>query len=62
MIGEYGVQPGQTPAWRCDDIGTEFVAVAELRTPANRGLDRERLRNLQRGIAAGAALPAVPVC
>jgi hypothetical protein len=61
MVAEYGVQPGQTPAWRCDDVGMELVPVAELRTPATRGLDAERLRSLLRGIAAGAALPAVPV-
>ena len=39
----------------------ELVPVAELRTPATRGLDGERLRSLLRGIAAGGALPAVPV-
>jgi ParB-like chromosome segregation protein Spo0J len=61
MVAEYGVQPGNALAWRCDDVGMELVPVAELRTPASRGLDAERLRNLLRGIAAGVALPAVPV-
>ena len=46
------VQPGRARAWRCDDVGMELVPVAELRTPATRGLDAERLRSLLGGMAA----------
>lgn len=61
MLAVYGLQPVRAPDRRCDEPGAELVPLAELRVPATRGLDPERLRRLLAGVAAGAALPAVPV-
>ncbi|MGB6452252.1 MAG: hypothetical protein WBE92_15990 [Steroidobacteraceae bacterium] len=63
MLVECGLHAsGATaPAWRCDEPNAELVPVVELRVPAARGLDPERLRSLLLGVAACDALPAVPV-
>lgn len=61
LLAEYGIQSGRASAWRCDNSDVELVAVAELRIPAARGLDAERLRRLLSALSAGDALPAVPV-
>ena len=63
MLTEYGFQPGRPPAptWHCDDPGVELVPLVALRVPLGRGLDPQRLRWPLGRIAAGHALPAVPV-
>ena len=52
-------------SYRCDDASAALLPLAEVRGPViaphKRGLDRDRLRAVITGTAAGSAMPPVPV-
>ncbi len=61
MLAEFGLFPVHAPVMRCTDAGSVPLPLADLRWPAGRAFDPDRLRRLLHGIASGSDLPAVPV-
>lgn len=67
LFAAAGLRPGGATerSFRCESAGIAFVPIAQIRgptiAPGKRGLDRDRLDSIISGIAAGVALPPVPV-
>lgn len=57
MLAEFGLVPGHALVMCCTDAGSIPLALADLRWPAGRALDPDRLRRLLHGIASGSDLP-----